>query len=250
MEQQKNNYKFSKEQIERLSQGWVGEPGEGELLTIKGINAVGDEFTTIGRITTTDQGRAGIDEDKIWIEFGVSKSSPDRKQTKFFAPFELNIERSEYAHGLIVKSIENESGELIYVNDKFDEIEKIAVLNKKDNEKKHTQLIEEDSVTTALKNMIGKAIILGDIRRDNLGEYTGVLESIDHINRRGEPVVECFSGPGMFNTFVTITSVLKEENNKGKIRVIEINDPDLSLNARLANSEEWHRKNENDSENE
>ena len=57
---------FSKEQIDQLLEIWE----EDREITIKGINAAGEEFQVTGRITVTDNGMPGIYNDWLMVEFG------------------------------------------------------------------------------------------------------------------------------------------------------------------------------------
>ena len=213
---------FSKEVLNKFEEIWR----EGKTLTISGVNGVGQEFTTCGRITTTDQGEIGCHDNHVYLEFGTSKDSPTRKQTAYFAPFSTEIDKNLSFCELILYALEisDENGNVIFSNEDKDLILKITEENAKrenaENKKKGRDILEKDMdpVTKKLMEMVGKPIILdGD---------KGVLIGVMHgASKQGSTIVNYYSGPIVGSMFVDFYSKLETEDLNGKIEKVEENNP-------------------------
>ena len=91
---------FSEELAKKLEQAWKDK----KEISVFGVNSIGDKFTTTGRITTTDKGESAVYalDEAVFLEFGQSKDSPNRKQTSYFAPFQAKYtEDSNYEFFII-----------------------------------------------------------------------------------------------------------------------------------------------------
>ena len=212
---------FSKEVLDKLEEIWR----EGKTLTISGVNGIGQEFTTCGRITTTDQGKIGCHDNRVYLEFGTSKDSPTRKQTAYFAPFSTEIDEASFFCELRLYALEisDENGNVIFSNENKDLILEITEKNAKrvnaENKKEGRDILEEDMdpVTKKLMEMIGKPIILdGD---------KGVLIGVMRGANQGSTIVNYYSGPLVGSMYVYPDSILKTEDLNGKIEKVEENNP-------------------------
>lgn len=213
---------FSKEVLDKFEEIWR----EKKTLTISGVNGIGQEFTTCGRITTTDQGEMGCHDNHVYLEFGTSKDSPTRKQTAYFAPFSTEIDKNLSFCELILYALEisDENGNVIFSNEDKDLILKITEENAKrenaENKKKGRDILEEDMdpVTKKLMEMIGRPIILdGD---------KGVLIGVMHgASNQGTTIVNYYSGPIVGSMHVCHDSILETEDLNGKIEKVEENHP-------------------------
>ena len=213
---------FSKEVLDKFEEIWR----EGKTLTISGVNGVGQEFTTCGRITTTDQGEIGCHDNHVYLEFGTSKDSPTRKQTAYFAPFSTEIDKNLSFCELILYALEisDENGNLIFSNEDKDLILKTTERNAKrvnaENKKEGRDILEKDMdpVTKKLMEMVGKPIILDG----NKGVLIGVVRGAAN---QGSTIVNYYSGPIVGSMFVGFYSKLETEDLNGKVEKVEENNP-------------------------
>lgn len=158
---------FSKEELSKLFDIWEKD----QAITIKGMNAFGEKFTTRGKITVDDKGNPGIYEEWIMIEFGkrTDKRKTGRDRADCYAPYrvEFNNKDSSFGAGLAILEIEDEQGEVIFSNSNAQELEKqTEVMRKKQeqDQKEHgTEFYgEDDAVTAQLRKLIGRPIHLDD----------------------------------------------------------------------------------------
>ena len=213
---------FSKEVLDKFEEIWR----EGKTLTISGVNGVGQEFTTCGRITTTDQGEIGCHDNRVYLEFGTSKDSPTSKQTAYFAPFSTEINKNLSFRELILYAFEisDENGNLIFSNEDKDLILEITEENAKRentaNKKEGRDILEEDMdpVTKKLMEMIGRPIILDG----NKGVLIGMMHG---ASKQGTTIVNYYSGPLVGSMHVCHDSILETEDLSGKIEKVEENNP-------------------------
>lgn len=213
---------FSKEVLDKFEEIWRGR----KTLTISGVNGVGQEFTTCGRITTTDQGEIGCHDNHVYLEFGTSKDSPTRKQTAYFAPFSTEIDKNLSFCELILYALEisDENGNLIFSNEDKDLILKTTERNAKrvnaENKKEGRDILEKDMdpVTKKLMEMVGKPIILDGKEGVLIGMVRGAAN-------QGSTIVNYYSGPIVGSMFVDFYSKLETEDLNGKIEKVEENNP-------------------------
>lgn len=205
--------KFSEDLVRELHKAWK----EGKLVKINGINTYGDQFTTEGRITSTDKGTICIEDGVVFLEFGKSKDRETRKQTRYFAPYKTDMDTS-WDFGIITIEID---GTQVYENpNKEKMIQECQIQGqqqKEDLESEGRWMLPECPVVEQLKNMVGKPIIL-----DN--NY-GVLHNVRGINMLGNPMVEIRSGNLVGAISVRGNSVLRTEDNDGKIFRLASNNP-------------------------
>lgn len=206
---------FSTELIYKLENIWQKRG----YITISGISSLGKPFTTTGRITTTDYGKMGVDAEMqtIFLEYGKSKVSPSRKQTRYFAPF--TAKETKDCCALYIFEIRYEDI-VIYKNNDQTLIEESVnhVVTAKNNEleKEGRDVILSCPVVGRLKNMTGKPIVLDG--------HCGVLVGIKGSTYLGNPMVDMFVGPGRVGVFVKENSVLYTEDNKGVFHFLAEND--------------------------
>ena len=188
---------FNETQKEILKKCWE----DGTLITIEGINDRGDKFVTTGRITTTDNGEPGIEDDAIYLEFGVTKERPAGKQTAYFAPYRLNIETQGYFPcDFTIKRLFAGDEEIYWVENE-DEIDEIAEENRRTIPE--PLLRDGDVVSKAMLKMIGKPIQID-------GDCCVLLG----VERNG-----CFQvrkGPLVGGLHVNDCSILYTEDNNGE----------------------------------
>ena len=205
--------KFSEDLVRELYKAWK----EGKLVKINGMNTYGEQFTTEGRITTTDKDTIGINDGVVFLEFGKSKDSETRKQTRYFAPYKTDIE-TELDFGIFTIEIE---GKIVYENpNKEKMIEEGKIKDQQEQERLQTEgrwTLPQCPVVEQLKNMVGKPIIL-----DN---NHGVLHNVRGTNMLGNPMVEIRSGTLVGAISVKTNSVLETEDNNGKISTLAQNNP-------------------------
>lgn len=136
-------------------------------ISIKGINAVGEEFEVIGRVSTKDDGDSWIESDAVMIEFGEEVEELCDKMSlrgECYAPFRLNFteQTRESREGLFILEIfeilDNKKGKRIFKNDDEEQLRKIAEEVKQEILDEQTS--SEDSVVSLLKNMIGKPVYI------------------------------------------------------------------------------------------
>ena len=185
--------KFSEEQKQELLK--ICE--EGGKIRIVGMNSRGQKFETVGRIAHDDKNKPTVFDDLIFVEFGKEKDEPDRKQTKWFAPYTLNIKESTYETELIILSIEREDGTTIYSTEIQEEMEEIAKRN--DAGHRHN-MVAMDPVTLKLTQLIGNPVTLDDT--------CGILAGVDGVSQSGAPIVDLLIGPMICGTHVYAESVL------------------------------------------
>ena len=202
----KENY-FNQQQLDILKACWEDK----KVITIEGVNGWGQPFVTKGRITTTDKGEPGIYEDCLYIEFGRTKDAPGRKQTTYFAPFDLEAEKEKYfIKQLIIKRIIVNGVEIYkplneYVIDGATFVNKVRLKDDFVSEKDVS-----DPVSKALFHMIGKPIHLdGD---------SYVLVGID---KHG---LQVRKGPMLGGVHVRKNSYVYTEANDGKIITLASNE--------------------------
>lgn len=205
--------KFSEDLVRELYKAWK----EGKLVKINGINTYGDQFTTEGRITSTDKGTIGIEDGVVFLEFGKSKDSETRKQTRYFAPYKTDIE-NKCDFGIITIEID---GAQVYENpNKEKMIEECQIQGQQQKEYLESEerwMLPECPVVEQLKNMVGKPIRLDS-------DY-GVLHNVRGVNLFGDPMVEIRSGTLAGFISVRSNSVLRTEDNDGKIFTLAANNP-------------------------
>lgn len=135
-------------------------------ISIKGINAVGEEFEVVGRVSTKDDGDRWIESDAVMIEFGeeVEKLCDESRRGECYAPFRLNFteQTREAREGLFILEIfeilDNKKGIRIFKNDDEEQLRKTAEEVKQEILDEQTS--SEDSVVSLLKNMIGKPVYI------------------------------------------------------------------------------------------
>ena len=204
--------KFSEDLVRNLYKAWK----EGKLVKINGMNTYGEQFTTEGRIATTDKNTIGIEDGVVFLEFGKSKTSETRKQTRYFAPYKTDIE-TEWDFGIFTIEIE---GKIVYENPNK---EKMIEAGKIKDQQQQARLQAEGRwtlpqcpVVEEITKMIGKPIVL-----DN---ECGVLHNVRGVNLLGNPMVTIRSGPLVGSISVKTNSVLETEDNYGKISTLAQNN--------------------------
>ena len=204
---------FTSDQVDKLKQIWKNK----DLVTIKGVNSYGDEFETTGRITSTDENKAGVFDKTVYLEFGVTKKNKNRKQTAYFAPFQLNSPE-ENDLSLHVLSIDH-NGKTIFENADQDKIKEAADKNNQKSlkklQKEGRDQLPECPVVDSLKQMVGKPV--------ELDGYTGVLIGVKGVTYTGNPMVDIASGPLVGGINVKEDSVLSTESNTGNKDIIASN---------------------------
>lgn len=207
---------FTRKQIEVLKDLCLNK----KLIKVTGINGIGDEFETEGRITRNDLGETAVYPKGLYIEFGQSRENGS-KQTDYYAPFQLNIDNGgiePYAQ-FVIKSIVDEEGNLIYNNDNFKKIEKVAKRNLTKEIKKGyytAHLIEDfDPVSDKLRSMVAKPI--------NIDGTECVFTALRSITYNGSTSITVRKGPLVGSIPVSKDSYLATEHNDGTLEVIAVN---------------------------
>ena len=210
--------KFTLPQILRLKEIW----SQKEEITIEGITGRGDKFVTTGRVSAKDSGKPSVYEESIYLEFGISKTDRSRKQTNYFAPFELNFDESYFGGRFMVFSIKTASGEVIFENTDKEVIEELAIENGQKLKRRHKyigRVVEKpDAVTAKLKEMIGKPVYFDG--------YTGVVAYVDGYIDSGNALFGLALGPFVGNLHVKENSKLMTEDNAGVVEIIARNKPE------------------------
>ena len=218
--------KFTKEQKERLRKAWQAR----EELTIEGVNALGDKFVTKGRVSTTDDGKArisdhinqkGVEYNGLFLEFGLLRER-DCQQTKWSAPYELNVEEGEFATGFTIKTIKGKDGKVIFEQENFNEVELICAKNKviEMNRNKNRQIKVEDPITKACRENIGKPVIIMDLNNMKREPTYGIVERVMHVSDYGYPIIELASGTGLTNDYSGWDKAVVSPQNDGTFPTI------------------------------
>ena len=217
--------KLTKSQQELLK----GICNNGKYVIVSGITSNNEPFTVKGRITHTDKNEPGVSSDYVWLEFGEEKDSPNRKQTKWFAPYGLNIRDMYLSPDLVVETIKDENGNIIYHDNKFEEIKKVAEQNaiKSKKHNMYRQIDMCDKVTEELKKLIGHPITLDGT--------AGILVCCDHVANNGSVCVDVLDGPLGGGLHVEIDSVLKTIDENGKEVFVAENDWETAFGCAYKN---------------
>ena len=217
--------KFSKEQIAILTKFCE----ERKYVIVSGINSYNEPFIVKARITHNDKNLPGIYDDKLVLEFGKEKDSPERKQTKWFGFYDLNIREQFINPDLIIQSIKDEEGNIIYQDNNFEEVKSKAVeLAEKDKiENQYRKIKVCDTVTSELKKLIGHPITLDDTE--------GILVSCNHVTNMGDVIVRVMSGPLSGNCFVKSDSVLKTIDENDEEVIVAVNTLEENTECRHIN---------------
>ena len=185
----------------------------GGTITIAGINSLGNEFETTGRIATDFLDNISVYESFIYLNFGKWW------RRDWIAPYFTIIENSEkITPSLFIKEIKDTDGNVIFTNPNFKEIErdvkKNAAQEKENEEKARADIIEDDAVTEKLREMIGQPIVL----EDDDGRTLGVLTEIRGAAVDGSTSLFIRSGvrvePAFVNESTTLFSVALNGNEK------------------------------------
>ena len=203
---------FESEHIQILTKIWECN----EYITIKGINCYGQQFETTGRIATTDDGKIGItaEDGEIFLQFGQSKQAPTRKQTQYFAPFELGNEDGMFSSFCIFEISFN--GEVFFENDKKDfileRVQAAQAIRQKALAREGRDVLPDWPVVEALNEMVGKPVVINGSR--------GVFVGLDGLTYAGTVSSVMRSGPLLGAVPVGRNASVKTESNDGKITTL------------------------------
>ncbi|MBE5745771.1 MAG: hypothetical protein E7359_00575 [Clostridiales bacterium] len=201
---------LNEELINKLKKACVEE----KLITIKGVNQLGQKFKTVGRISKTDKGKPALDDDCILLEFGVSKDNKFAQQTKWYAPFYITYNKKAKFAALYAFSISVDN-KVIFKNENKEEILFNIKLSLKEKKAKQTaNKMPKSKFIHQIEAHIGKPIIIG--------KTCGIIASVEDVNENGYPMLTIImDGTGVvkipldsrFNTIL-------EETNDGEIKLI------------------------------
>ncbi len=216
---------FSKEVLDKFEEIWR----EGKTLTISGVNGMGQEFTTCGRITTTDQGEIGCRDNRVYLEFGAKNAS---EKPKYIASFLTKLgEDSLNRINLFAFEIKDENGNLIFSNEDKDSILEEIKFIKEQMDKQNQSIglfISEndklDPVTKEFMEMVGKPFKL----EGEDGKVAGVLIGVDRYTNRGKTLFWYYHGAYEEMGYVDSKSVLKTEDLNGEETILAENTPSNS----------------------
>lgn len=222
---------FNEKQKKFLEKAWL----KNEEITIEGVNEVGEKFITTGRVSTIDAGQkmglvenvrhdggyGAIEDDYLFVEFGVASSAAIRRRSRWVAPYHLNACQEKYPCGLIIKTIKDSEGNVIFNNPNFKKIEKICLWNKHNFEEKNAnrKIVKSDPITDACRQLIGKPIIYYD--GENHGQQScGVVASVSCVNNYGRPIIEILDGKSKSNIYPFWNSIVFEPKTNGEIKAM------------------------------
>ena len=166
------NFKKDKELYDYFKKVWERDG----YITIVGINSLGDEFETVGRIATDDNGDMSVYEDCIFLSFG------DKNNRDLIAPYDtVNLDGENVMTGLFIKEIRDLKGDILFENPNFESIAKDAEKNAKKAKERDQQfgfdITEDDAVTEKLRGLIGRPIVLDEDGRRTYGVLSEVKGS-------------------------------------------------------------------------
>lgn len=135
--------------------------GETKII-IDGFNALGDPFTTKGKISKGDNGNPVVYDDVVYIDFGIPEDQP---YSDWVAPFETEFDpRDRMSMAFIIGRITLETGEVLYENadaEKYFEAAKENMKAYKEKAEKEGRWIEEqDGVSKEMMSMLARPIVL------------------------------------------------------------------------------------------
>ncbi len=187
-------------------------------IIVSGINSRGVPFAVEGKIARDNNDRPGFGEDGLAIEFGKVRS-PYSNKPLWTAVYFLNIDKGIWRNNLIVESIKDENGNLIYSAQNFDEIKNIAEQNKiaYQNHNKAYLIHHKDVVTEKLEGLVGHPIMLDGI--------AGVLTAVDLIDEMGQACAKVTSIDNDVVLAVKNNSVLETADENGNRLLVVKNDP-------------------------
>ena len=98
---------------------------KGEHIFVNGKNGIGENFFTCAKIYADEKGEPVINTDFIFLRFGEEVGGD-----LIYAPFHLNVEeRTNVDDQLVIESITDKEGNIIYFNKEFSKSNKIFVEN-------------------------------------------------------------------------------------------------------------------------
>ena len=197
-----------------------------ESLIISGVNAFGQPFKVVGKISPHSNGNAAIYFYKVFFEFGNEYISDEINHTKWAAPYHLNLEVSKHANQLVVLSIEKKSGEKIYEAKNVAEIMKNAMANQKLflEDKKNLKINSLDPVTKKLQNLVGCPVTL-----EGYATVNGVLSNVMRVDPQGRPMVQILSSTVIAYTRVHDITKLYTINENNELEKIADNSENVAL---------------------
>ncbi len=216
---------FSKEVLDKFEEIWR----EGKTLTISGVNGMGQEFTTCGRISITKKGEGAFGSNYVYLQFGAKNAS---EKPKCIASFLTKLgEDSLNRINLFAFEIKDENGNLIFSNEDKDSILKEIELIKEQMDKQNQSIglfISEndklDPVTKEFMGMVGKPFKL----EGEDGKVAGVLIGVDRYTNRGKTLFWYYHGADEEMGYVDSKSVLKTEDLNGEETILAENTPSNS----------------------
>ncbi len=164
------------------------------VVYVSGINGTGESFDKVPvRVAHDDKSGFGAYEDYVCFESAIIKRSSSNHRassavSNLFAIYETTLDVGGFQAGnLIVFSIQDENGNVIFENPNKEEILEIAEENKRRESK---NMVEEgreitpettDTVVESLKQQIGKPVIIHN--------ETGILSAVSGFDDMGGVMV-------------------------------------------------------------
>ena len=129
-------------------------------IVIEGFNALGDLFTTKGKISKGKNETPSVHDNVVFLDFGKPTKRP---YSKWVAPFETEFNATNtMTKSFIIKRISLESGEVLFENADADEYLKQAQENMKAYEQEAREegrwIEEHDAVSSELMSMLAQPI--------------------------------------------------------------------------------------------
>ncbi len=233
---------FNEEVIEKLNKCL----GNKEKITICGVNALGKNFESTGRIAESYNNLAGFgnlrnyakepEESYIMLDFGEVKSGEN--YSDFLAPFKTCVNDKFFLDGnLYIINIKDSIGNLIYTNDEItiEKIDKMVATYKETGIEKCRVIDRDDLVTTELRKMIGQPIILN--------ERKGVLTCVRGANNYGGTLLTIRDATLQGSVSVDEDSVLKDMHGNvlAKNNIVETLDIFSERVQKIANAKDKDR---------
>ncbi len=183
-------------------------------VVIEGKNGKGEDFVTTGRIYGDSRGLPVITKDMFYVSFGRHGEYDDK--IKMYAPFHLNVERRTCLDDqLIVKSIKDENGKMVFKNKDFSNQRGVFEKNFKNIKSSNNEIVAYDPVTSALKNMIAKPVMVNG----QIGVFAGIVGA----TKLGYPEIIILTGSTSKIVMINENSILFTENINGEVKCLARN---------------------------
>lgn len=200
-------FTFTLEQIKYLYDACK----KGEHIFVNGKNGIGENFFTCAKIYANEKGEPIINTDFIFLRFGEEVGGD-----LIYAPFHLNVEeRTNVDDQLVIESITDKEGNIIYFNKEFSKSNKIFVENGTRIRANNKQITSFDPVTKNIFRMVGKPVMLE--------RQHGVFVTLLGVNEHGNPMVVLLNGGGNYIVEIHRDSTLFTEDENGIVRKVADN---------------------------